>query len=331
MTSNQATLGWNSVNGGSSYSVRYKPTGTGTWLGPIITNTPGIVLTGLNSETLYDWNVSATCNNGNASANAPQKQFTTYSSNCMSYGVNTAEWIDFFSLGTISRISGAEIGGYYKSSLATDLVIGSAGNTVAISPGFTAGVTIGEYYAVYIDYNRNGSFADAGETVVAPVLWTGSSSTANHTSTFTVSSNAVAGPAKMRVILRRAGSSINPCNTGFFGETEDYDITLVAAVNNLVNETGNKSITDFTKTEKNTPALTISPNPSDGLFIVEVPDSFKGEKYEILNMTGTIMQQGKLHGINRFNINIDSKAKGAYYLTVYDVKLKKLSAKLIVQ
>ena len=68
-------------------------------------------------------------------------------------------------LGTIARTSGAD-GGYYNGTASsTSLAAGSA-QTISFSAGFV-GTAYSEYVKVYIDYNQNGVFTDAGELVVS--------------------------------------------------------------------------------------------------------------------------------------------------------------------
>ncbi|MFM7080179.1 MAG: GEVED domain-containing protein, partial [Bacteroidota bacterium] len=104
-----------------------------------------------------------------------------------------------------------------------------AGQSVSFSLTQTScGGPYGNGFQIYIDFNQNGSFADAGEQVYSqPVAATG-----NHTKTgsFIVPVNATIGSTRMRVVNVETGfpTTINYAQTGYtFGETEDYCFTVL--------------------------------------------------------------------------------------------------------
>lgn len=322
-THNQATLAWNAVSGGTNYYIQYKKASAANWTTVYTPNTSATI-SNLTKETVYDWRVMANCSNAYQSVYSGINQFTTYSNPCAAYGTNGSEWIDFFSLGAISRTSGKEIGGYYKSTQSTNLAKGSSNNTVSISVGYQPGIVMGDYYAVYIDFNKNGTFTDAGERVVAPAAQMLSSGI-NYTSLFSIPNNAPLGLTKMRVIVRRPTSAIVPCATGFQGEVEDYDV-------NIVNNNSNKSIEPGTEPVKEIFSLTVQPNPSNALFNIELPNGFNAVKYQVVNPQGNIVHQSnKLNGANVIRLNLATAAKGLYLFIVYDAEGNKSTARLILQ
>jgi len=80
----------------------------------------------------------------------------------------------------------------------------------------------------WIDFNQNGIFTDPGEMVyssTAPVI-------GPHIETGTVSvpTNALQGITRMRVVNVETtlGTSVNPCGTYTWGETEDYFVNISA-------------------------------------------------------------------------------------------------------
>ncbi len=325
-TNNQASLTWNQVNGWVNYYVQYKKVTATNWTTVYVPNN-SVTLSGLSKETLYDWRVMANCITAYQSVYSDVKQFTTYSNPCMAYGNNINEGIDYFSLGTIARVSGKEVGGYYKSSLSTDLVKGSTNNTVTISAVYPQGIGYGDYYAVYIDYNKNGTFTDVGEQVVAPLVQIISQSS-NYTATFSVPNNVPLGLTKMRVILRRPTSAIIPCATGFQGEVEDYNVNIVNSGNMFVT---NNSQED-TEVEKTVLTIVASPNPSNGIFNIEIPDGVTPLKYNVVNASGKLVQQsGKLSGVNIIKLNLELASKGLYLFTLYGVDGKKYTSKLLLE
>lgn len=321
-----ATLNWQQSatinNGNTGFSVSYRLANTNnawTQLTDIYNNPTATFfnLTGLTAGTAYEWRVKRVCSAANS--NYITSQFVTL--NCTASGVNSSEWIDLFSLGSINRVSGAEPGGYANVAASTNLVIGSTANAGQISAGFS-GTVRNQRYSVYIDFNRNGSFADAGERLI-------NTATLNNGGTFNFNINipatATAGPAKMRVIMRRSSGSITPCITGFWGETEDYNVNLVA--------NGNKTsaIAPSIATPSGHVAVGISPNPSTGLFNVQMPALLDALGYEVLDMNGKKIRQQMVNKGRMFTIDLTAAPTGIYIVRVraaggkvYSYKLNKL-------
>ncbi len=137
---------------------------------------------------------------------------------CTANGTNVQyEWINNVTLGTINNTTAAN-GGYGNfTNLSTNLVIGSA-NNISVKPGF-ASSTYTEYFNVYIDYNKDLDFADAGELVYS------GSGTSTLTGSFTVPSGTAAGSTRMRVIMKD-GAISSSCGSYTYGEVEDYTVNF---------------------------------------------------------------------------------------------------------
>jgi hypothetical protein len=147
---------------------------------------------------------------------------TAPSQYCSSNGTNTSfEWIAKVQLGSINNTS-ASNGGYgnFTSQSAT-LTKGST-NTLSLTPGF-AGTAYSEYFNVYIDYNGDLDFLDAGELVYSSPATTGLVST-----NITIPTTAITGSSRMRVIMKDAAIT-GPCEVFTYGEVEDYSLNLIAS------------------------------------------------------------------------------------------------------
>ncbi|MFC7667333.1 M4 family metallopeptidase [Hymenobacter humi] len=112
-------------------------------------------------------------------------------------GSQSYEYIDYVSLGTLARTSGSDAGYYNGTALAAPSIGAGTSQTVRFSVAFPTGTAYTEYWKVYIDYNKNGVFTDAGELVISG----SSSSSATLSGTFTVPSTAKSGTTRMRVIV----------------------------------------------------------------------------------------------------------------------------------
>ena len=330
ITTNSAKLNWqqgidNPNNTGFSVSYRLANTNNAWIQLTNIYNNPTATffnLTGLTPGTAYEWRVKRVCSA--YPSDYVYSSFVTLS--CISNGSNTSEWIDLFALGTINRVSGAEPGGYANTALSTNLVIGSNSNAGQISAGYASSVS-SERFSVYIDFNRNGSFADAGERLI-------NASNMNNAGiknfSINIPATATAGPTRMRVIMRRSSGSITPCITGYLGETEDYNVNLVTGTNQFV---GNKEIKPAAVANVKTLAIapglvSVSPNPSNGIFTVTLAKPTASATYEIVNMNGAAVQKNSIQNTAVIKINISQQPAGVYILRITNKDGKQFLQKL---
>lgn len=182
-------------------------------------------VTGLTASTAYTFYVRAKDAAGNASTNSNTVSVTTLAAGtagyCASQGGNFSdEYISKVVLGSINNTSGAS--GYSNfTSITTNLVKGTAA-TITVTPTWT-GSSYAEGYAVWIDYNGDSDFADAGELV-----WSKAASTATPaTGSFTPPATAVTGATRMRVSMKYNGVP-TACEAIQYGEVEDYTVNLQA-------------------------------------------------------------------------------------------------------
>ena len=150
---------------------------------------------------------------------------------CASQGSNVAyEYLALVNLGSINRTSGAD-GGYYDgTALNTSVAQGSA-QTISFAAGFPTGTVYRANVTVYADWNQNGSFTDAGETVASGMP----SSTSAQTASFTVPATAKTGKTRLRVVL--SNDPTTSCGAYNYGETEDYSVTVSPANDLCANAT----------------------------------------------------------------------------------------------
>jgi len=85
-----------------------------------------------------------------------------------------------------------------------------------------------EYMYIWVDWNQDGDFTDPGEDVRNPTTATPSGGTA--VGSFTIPLTAIPGTTRMRVRNVYATPGANPCSSYTFGECEDYNFTVVAAI-----------------------------------------------------------------------------------------------------
>jgi hypothetical protein len=96
----------------------------------------------------------------------------------------------------------------------------------------TCGGNYNGVMGIWIDFNQDGDFTDAGETVVMTQSFLYGNGV-YQTGGFYIPLTATPGRTRMRVILNETTASpISPCGTYFYGETEDYTIEILPATNN---------------------------------------------------------------------------------------------------
>ncbi|WP_055447390.1 M4 family metallopeptidase [Lacinutrix mariniflava] len=138
---------------------------------------------------------------------------------CTSTSSNTNdEYISRVQLNTINNTSGAQNYSDF-TSIATTLAKGTS-YTVTVTPTWT-GTKYDEAISVWIDYNDDKDFDDAGEQIgtVAPNQNTTSSIT------FTVPNTASATATRMRVSMQY-NAVPTACQSFTYGEVEDYTINI---------------------------------------------------------------------------------------------------------
>ena len=219
ITNTGATLNWTASTdnvGVALYNISINGTQVGT------STTTSFAVTGLSALTNYNATVNAQDAAGNVSGNA-STSFTTLDgpppAYCDSASTNISdEFIGRVELNTIDNTSG---GAFYSdfTSISTNLNEGQ-NYTVTVTPTWT-GTIYPEAYAVWIDYNDNQDFDDAGELV-----WSVAANTNTPNSgSFTVPNGTSLNSVRMRVSMKYNGIPTS-CETFTYGEVEDYTINL---------------------------------------------------------------------------------------------------------
>lgn len=217
--SSTATISWDAVPG-ASYDLRYREIG-GSWT-TINVSGASASLTGLTPLTSYEVQVRSVCPDISASSYSGSVNFTTTEvqlNYCDSASTNiNDEYIGRVQLNTIDNVSAGQ---FYTdfTNISTDLTKNSQ-YTITVTPIWT-GTVYSEGYSVWIDYNKDGDFDDAGEQV-----WTQSATRATPVSgSFTVPSGATDGATRMRVSMSY-NTIPSACGSFTYGEVEDYTVNI---------------------------------------------------------------------------------------------------------
>ena len=278
-------------------------------------------ITGLTANTSYSFYVEAKDAEGNISAASNTVSVTTSGAPavnyCASQGNNSSyEWIDLVALNGMSNATGDD-GGYadYTNQVAS-LPYGS--NTINISAGFS-GSSYTEYWKIWIDYNKNGTF-ESSELVVSG----SSSSSATLSGTFTVPTSALAGTTRMRVSMKYNAAQ-TACESFSYGEVEDYTVNIGQSVNAIATTTqegqelGNETIASF--------EAKLYPNPVSGNILNVSMNDARETTYQVFDMMGKKVLKGNL---SSGTIQVNGLSSGVYLLKLNDGQ-KEVAKKFIKQ
>ncbi|SFH86729.1 M4 family metallopeptidase [Halpernia frigidisoli] len=261
------------------------------------TATTSTSVTGLTASTAYTFYVKAKDAAGNVSANSNTISVTTLAGTavayCASQGNSTAdEKIGKVTFGTINNTSTGTSGYENYTTLWTDATKGSA-YAITITPKWTS-TTYNEAYAVFIDYNQDGDFSDAGETVFTKAA----SKTTPVSASITIPSTALTGNTRMRVSMKY-NAVPTACEAFSYGQVEDYTINIkaVGTVSSLVGLT----------TES---AVSIYPNPVKDVLNVNIKGDYT---YQIFSANGQSVLAGNA---TDKTVNVAKLPVGLYILKI---------------
>ncbi|MGL6037940.1 MAG: reprolysin-like metallopeptidase [Soonwooa sp.] len=286
-TSAQAT--WDPI-ANATYNFKYKKAGDSNWTETNGLTTNSYNLTSLTLNTSYDISVAAVCN-GTVGAFANYNFTTKGVEYCTATAGNaTYESISNVTFADINKTSTATVG--YEDFTS---VVGNV--TKGTSYDFTAKYTgtsfSSDQVIVWIDYNKDGDFDDAGEQVlITPKKtspWTGS---------ITIPATAASGTTRMRVRLHDTsyGANTTPCGSSNYGQVEDYTLNI-----------GTLAVSDVNSTKN---GLQVYPNPASD--VITINNIAAKSTYQIFNMAGQVVANGATDG----KVQVSKLDKGVYIITI---------------
>ncbi|MBE9467574.1 MAG: DUF333 domain-containing protein [Bacteroidetes bacterium] len=224
---------------------------------------------------------------------------------CSSKGnTSTYEWIDLVQIGGIDNATGND-GGYMDyTNLTGNIAYGS--NTMYFSTGYKSS-SYTEYWHVWIDYNHDGDFDDAGEEVVS-----GSSSSSNTLqASFDVPTSATLGNTRMRITMKYNAAATSACETFSYGEVEDYTVNITASKNSSSSSMYAEMLSNEDASFK------IYPNPASDYVNISLPENSENVHVTIYNMTGSAIRNITIDS-NSNRINVSDIASGVYSIIIND-------------
>ena len=306
-TGSQTRLTWTAAtdnNVVAKYLIFKDGVETSMVTGTILTT----VVTGLSTNTTYNFYVIAADDNDNISpaSNTVSVITSNIPTYCTINSSSTAdEKIQRVQFGTIDNASTGNAGYEDFSYISTDVNKESSYN-FTITPFWTSTI-YNEGYAIYIDLNNDGDFADANETAFTKAP----SKTTPITGTIVIPATApYIGNVRMRVILQY-NAIPTPCGTLDFGQIEDYTLNVKDKI--------------LAASDIKANANTIYPNPVKD--VLTISSKVSGEfSYKIVNTTGQIVNKGKS---SDKKVNVEKLSVGNYIIELSDTNGGKISSKFI--
>ncbi|WP_228479063.1 GEVED domain-containing protein [Flavobacterium soyangense] len=254
-------------------------------------------VSGLTASTAYTFSVKAKDAVGNVSASSNAVNITTLASvYCTSQGTSVAnETIGKVVFGTINNTSTGGTGYVNFTAISTNATRGTA-YTITITPSWS-GAKRFEGYAVWIDYNGDGDFADAGELAFSAAV----SKTTPVSGSVTIPATATVGSTRMRISMKY-NAIPTMCETFASGQVEDYTVNIISGVAKIANVSA-KAITE----------IKLYSNPTTS--ILNVPSVSENAPFKVYNMLGQLIMNGRL---SNGSINVSNISNGIYVLEVTD-------------
>ena len=226
VTASGASVSWTAVPG-ATYDVRYRQVGTSSWTTNAVSST-STTLSGLSASTQYEVQVRSKCSSGNSNYSS-SVNFTTTAvqiNYCTSSGnTSYATGVTRVRFGSIDNADGTAKDKGYEDFTSMSTTVSQSSNV-----NLTVNVNTDGNYRVdaiaWIDWNRDGDFADAGETIDLGNI-SNVSNGALPTKAVAVPANAAVGATRMRVSARYNANPTS-CQTNFDGEVEDYTVNVQA-------------------------------------------------------------------------------------------------------
>ena len=317
-------LTWNADANASSYDVQIATDSNFTNLvssGNVVSNS--YISTNLSNNTMYYWRVKAKNNCGEGSFSSAFSFSTVTCKACDSFGDTSYETsTTLVNFNIINNASGKPSG--YSDYTAISTIV-KTNESYNLSVNVNTDGNHRVQTKVWIDWNQNCSFDDAGEEYdLGETQNTSNGETNLSPLSIAVPTDAKLGNTIMRVSSRYTEPNTisypTACMTNFDGEVEDYTITV---------ESATASIDDASFSNFN-----LFPNPTKGTFKLqfEVVGSQK-VSVQLYDITGRFIGEKSYKNIGSYfseNIIFDNLSAGLYLVKVFN-GTKQTTRKLIVE
>lgn len=274
---------WEPILAANNYNLRYRPINTTDWtsrFSPVDSRS----IQQLMPCTTYEFQVQSDCTDEDSPFSESIILTTQGCGACIDINYCTpndlttsnseSEWIAGVALHTM--VNNSENGQGYSDFTGVEAPTLGQGNSyqMVLTPGFS-GFGFDEYFKVWIDYDQDGFFSSRDIVYDTENVGNGVVDTM-----VTVPEDAMLGKTRMRVIMKFKSepSSCVSSTSDFFGEVEDYCITITSAVavqNTLAQNT----------------QMTLFPNPTKESFFVNIRSNeiLQAGHLEAIDLQGRVL------------------------------------------
>jgi hypothetical protein len=256
---------------------------------------------------------------------------------CNPRGLNSeCHYIDQTVLGNVTTLSGDNNGFAYFED---DCIEVDPGQSIPIklTPGFGTCPIEKVFWSVWVDYNLDKDFDDAGEFVAYGCGMNTLSGI------ITIPNNVGNGPSVMRVIMSAGEYVDNPCDVYPLGETEDYCIYLNETKSTPIGITSvskaneadpivlqNEDIQDLAQVAEYD--MHIFPNPVSEVLTIETETLEYVSDIKLYGPNGALAQDIRYDKKDKFvQVNVSEYTSGMYTVTMIYNDGKVLAKKVIIQ
>ena len=186
--------------------------------------------------------------------------------------------------------------GYSLTQISSLLKSGQSYSTTLVPSGSSTRNS----WKIWIDFNNDSDFDDFDETVL---------SLNNKRGTVDASiviPSYVSGSLRMRILMK-AGNASSPCDDGFDGEVEDYQISI--APGGPQQSMVSSNLSEFAT------GIQVFPNPVEEILTLRVDNFDSGDYYTFFNSNGEIVTSDVIAG-PLTDIDLSGVASGVYFMAI---------------
>jgi PKD repeat protein len=307
------TVSFTDLSSGSPTSWAWTISGSG-W-----SYTGGTSATSQNPQVIFNtvgqYTVTLVASNSMGSDNEVKTNYITVtqqSGPCAGSSATCDEYINNVLLNTINNTTNCSAGGFGNySAMSTTLAKGSP-YSITVTPAIagTPGAYTDDEIAVWIDYNNDLDFADAGEQIAYVLVAAGWNNVFN----FVVPATATTALVNMRVrISYSVDGAIIPCGESTYGEVEDYKVNIVASSG---------------LEENNLDGLSIYPNPTNDFITIDLTSGNAiVNEIKLVDLTGKTLLTSTIIN-NSTKLDLHTLSAGVYHVIV-NTNLGSVTRKII--
>lgn len=318
---NSFDASWSAVSGAVSYNVDIRPAG-GSWTTQTA-STNSLSFSGLTANTTYEVRVQTECSAINSAYSSVISVTTdeepVTAEYCDASGNNSSqEWIQSVSFGNNTYTTGNN-GGYHDNTSTVINLTPGGSIYIELNPGFTNGLfwtnSYPEYWNLWIDFNNDGDFEDAGE------LWASTNGTYSGSVSGTVAiPSGVSGTTRMRIAMKRNTGAAS-CGTFDRGEVEDYTVNFGSAMTQDYNVIASNHTSPGLL--KGNISFGVAPNPTNDAAKLSLTISpYQGDvTISIMDVTGRTVNTKVIDAVSsttsqQLDLDLSEQGPGTYMINV---------------